>query len=323
MTRINILHGKRLLNFLKEKLQKHPDVVGITISRKITGDRETRNECITIFVKQKKTLEELSARRRLPRYFNQRHKDSTVNRKKRICTDIVQIGEVKALAAGGSGIIVLGENGTITMAFNYSNSDYILSNRHVLAPTKNAQNLKVKVRTDSGLIDIASLDTYFKIIDENGTDFLDAALAKVVSTNEDFVQIHKIIEADSTVEINRTRALKSRENGSFIISGSRSLVRSGSLFDIQEGGGVWKVDYDHLGTFFVDRLYALKVSASKGDSGSPVYEKDRNGTISLVGIVVAIATDDISGVNLTLFHSIKDIENGFKKIIGKPEFSFI
>lgn len=321
--RINNLHGKRLLAFLIEKLRKHPDVVGVTTSRRIRDGKELAEECITIFVKAKVHTELLPAQRKLPRYFNLRNKDGSIDRTKRIYTDIIQIGQVKSIAAGGSGIIVLGENGTITMAFQTDGDQFLLSNRHVLAPHIDQQQAVVQIRDDSGLVSVATLNSYFQTEQENGKEFIDAGLAKVEASSQTLIQIYAIKNGASSLSIKKMRTLKSRETGNFWFSGSQSGVRSGTIMDILVGGGAWKVEYAHLGVILVDRLYALKVSAIQGDSGAPVYETSSDGTATLVGIVVATAQDNNTGTNLVLFHSIVDVENGFKRLLKKQTFSFL
>jgi hypothetical protein len=315
--------GKHTLAFLVKKLKKHPDVMGVTTSRKIRGGQELTEECITIFVKDKIPKEKLSPKRKIPQYFYQRNRDGSIDRTKRLYTDVVQIGYVKPLVAGGSTIIVDGENGTLTMAFHFNSVDYILSNRHVLAPKINQRNATVQTRTDTGLVNIASLSSYFQTPEENGNTFIDAAIAKVDASNQSLIPINEIQDISSSLSIKKIRALKNRESGVFWFSGGRSGVRSGAIMDILAGGGSWKIEYDLLGEFFVDKLYALRVSAIQGDSGSPVYEKISNDVVTLVGIVVAIAQDDSTGSNFVLFHSIVDVENGFKKLLNTASFSFL
>ena len=208
MKRINNLQGKRALALLKIKLRKHPDVVGVTTSRRIRGGQELTEECITIFVKEKLPIEKLSAKRKLPQYLYHRNKDGSIDRAKRIYTDVVQIGHVKASAAGGSGVTVNGENGTMTMAFHFNAGDYILSNRHVLAPNINQRNATVQTRTDTGLVNIASLSFYFQTPDENGNTFIDAAIAKVDASNQSLIRVHEIRDTSASLSIKKLRALK-------------------------------------------------------------------------------------------------------------------
>jgi hypothetical protein len=319
-------NDRLVLESLKSQLLKHRDVIGVTTGHRVRKGQELPEECITVFVTKKHPPSRLRAGRRLPSYFLARHKDGSVNRKRRIYTDIVQIQRVKPLTAGGFGLNVLGDDGTMTMAFRRNglqSGEYLLSNRHVLVPRVNQSANAVDMRIQGQLVAIASVDSYFQVPAEGGNTFLDAGLALLNNSAQGVVQVLKILEGVTSINIIGTRQLGDRENGTFWISGSRSLVRSGSLWDRVQGGGAWIVDYRHLGTLSLQRLYALKVATIHGDSGAPIYEKDATGNAILVGIAVAIATDPSTGRKLTLFHSITDIESGFRSLLNDPQFVFV
>jgi hypothetical protein len=251
-----------------------------------------------------------------------------VDRGIRVYTDVVQMGRIKSLAGapqrGGDGLYLQGRAGTQTLAFERGEALLVLSNRHVLAPRLDASGER-GVRLDAGpdAPVVADTTTFMRLAEEGGAGFRDAALAEVRPAHRArFVPRRVRSGADDTVPVLGVRPLRSRERQRFHLSGYRSRFRSGTLWDRLSGGGTWLVEYPFLGDRVVDGVYGLKARTRGGDSGSPIYALEADG-VTLVGIAVAVAVDAKSGENITLFHSITDVELRLRDVLGDPGFKLI
>lgn len=316
---------KTALDSFKTRILKFPNVLGVSTGIKRIGGKEVNQECVTIFVRSKIPLRNLSRRERIPKYFNARLSDGTADRSVRILTDVVQVGTVQAAAINGGEGIITQEQGTMTLAFTYGDSDkknWLLSNRHVLAPRiNNVGSSKVKARIDGTLVELGSLIAFCRTKEEGSNfPFFDAALAELTSKAISLVNLKTIKEPSQISTIVSKRALRARENGFFHICGSKSQLRTGKIWDVIPMSSTWKIEYQHLGTIEVDRLCAISTVVKKGDSGAPVYERLTDGNLCLVGILVGFAEDLQSGQGLALFHSIIDVENALKTVINDPFF---
>lgn len=321
---------KRAFAQLKRDLMRHPDVVGVATGYRVRKGQATGEKCVTVFVRRKRQRGRIPFRRRIPRFYLGRNADGSSNRRVRVYTDVVQIGRARALAderAGGTRIFVQGRSGTLTFVFADVQRDgeiNLLSNRHVFAPRLHAAGSReVATRLDGEVRQIGDLSDFFGFEEEGGAKFFDAALARLRPEVAGAVALRTIVEPGGTYRrITRIRALRDRETGSFWRA-SEAGIQEGRLWDRLSGGGAWNIEYPHLGERAVHGVYGLRAFASEGDSGAPIYERLEDGTVILVGIVVGVGEDEESGRKITLFHSISDIEKGFRALLKRPTFRFL
>lgn len=129
----------RICNEEYSKIIDYDNIVGLANGVKVVGGKNTGEKCIAIFVKEKLPTSALDPSKIIPKTING------------IPTDVVQVGEIKALgltqrirpAMGGYSVGVVGITaGTIGCAafngYGLGTQHYILSNNHVLADENRA-----------------------------------------------------------------------------------------------------------------------------------------------------------------------------------------
>lgn len=177
---------KEIKDKYKKEILKKKNVIGVGLGEKIKGDLQTGEEAITVFVKKKVPIEELSPNDLLPKEYQGKK------------VDVLELGHVKKLVSehekkhrpilGGISIghkdITAGTLGLIVRKNGDPVNQFILSNNHVLANSNNA-NIGDPIYQpgpyDGGTsIDkVGELDSFIPIKFDGSENYVDAALASI------------------------------------------------------------------------------------------------------------------------------------------------
>lgn len=177
---------KEIKDKYKKKFLNKKNVIGVGIGEKIKGDLQTGEEAITVFVKKKVPIEELSPDDLLPKEIQEKK------------VDVIELGHVKKLTPeherkyrpilGGISVghkdITAGTLGLVVRKKGDSVNQFILSNNHVLANSNNA-NIGDPIYQpgpyDGGnFIDkVGELDSFVSIKFDGSENEVDAALASI------------------------------------------------------------------------------------------------------------------------------------------------
>jgi hypothetical protein len=122
---------KRVLKAAQAKYSKYSQVLGVAVGVKYQKRQATDEVGIVFFVEKKEDM----PLKKLPRYLVGRFADGRANFRKRIKTDVIQVGRVEPACRAGSDVSSFTETGTITLFFRNkvpSNpSYYIITCSHV------------------------------------------------------------------------------------------------------------------------------------------------------------------------------------------------
>lgn len=173
----------------QEELLKRKGVVAIMSGKQHKGGKKTNNDAVVVLVEKKLPLAQIASEDLIP---------STVEvNGVQVHTDVIEVGEIKALHTRRHRPLVPGVSvghyaitaGTLGLVVKKDDELHILSNNHVLA---NGNNAKIgDPILQPGLYDggrhndvVAELSHYVPI-NFKGTNYVDAALAKIVNSNNE------------------------------------------------------------------------------------------------------------------------------------------
>lgn len=249
----------------------HSNVVGVGLGEKITNGMCTSTECITVFVTKKLPKDKLSPNDIIPEQYNC------------IDTDIIEVGEIKALALTAKirpmqfgysiGPASLNLAGTAGCLVRDKSSYYILSNNHVLAG-ENTLAIGTSIlqpgKLDGGIFprdSIASLSSFipilFKTATTTPTNYVDCAIAKVNNISQVSPSIALIgpVKGQTTSYLNQPVKKVGRTSGL-----TTSVVKStNSTVSVQYSGGKTAVFKNQIVTSYM---------SSAGDSGSLIVDNN-------------------------------------------------
>ncbi|HKD70230.1 MAG TPA: hypothetical protein VKB84_25560 [Candidatus Binataceae bacterium] len=84
---------------MRSRYLKHPDVIGVAVGTKLTGGQATKEHgAIHFYVRKKRP----NPKRPLPRFVFARNLDGSVDRSRKIPTDVIEIGTVRFACGAGS-----------------------------------------------------------------------------------------------------------------------------------------------------------------------------------------------------------------------------
>ena len=275
----------RICNQEYSKIIDYDNIIGVANGTKVVGIKNTGEKCIAVFVKEKLPISSLDPSKIIPRTING------------IPTDVVQVGEIKALGLtqrirpvmGGYSVGVVGiKSGTIgCTAFNgygLGTQHYILSNNHVLADENRAPLGSPVVQPstiDGGVIpgDIIG----------NLIDFEPIRFISMLRTPINYV--------DCAVALCQNEKMSSELMWQGYIYGitnpvaGLSVKKTGrttgfTIGNIRYTNATIVVGYDTGNALFVNQIITNNMSMG-GDSGSLLLDKENNA----VGLLFAGSSD--------------------------------
>ncbi len=107
---------RRTVEACRHAYGRYPSVVGIGTGLKFTGGRRIADAplCIHFYVRRKLRR---AAGRRLPRFVYSRKSDGSVDRSRRIPTDVIELKRLRFACRSGDQLEAIGELGTLTILF--------------------------------------------------------------------------------------------------------------------------------------------------------------------------------------------------------------
>jgi len=280
----------RVLETARIKYSKYPIVLGVAVGIKYRKRQATDEVGIVFFVEKKEDM----PLKKLPRYLYGRFANGRVNLRKRIKTDVIQVGRVEFACGAGSEVSPIGgDSGTITLFFrNKAISDptsyYILTCSHVVGnmedspPVGEYRNLRSPCC--AGIYPFA--ETVKNSVIEQDRMPYDIALAEVTDKGLAHLGPANLPQLDGSV-IGTGRVLKE------ILPNVRiELYDEVECAVARTGGGHFTANISMLATDFpvklegrevwVSDLYTIELDVEGGDSGGLVY-RDR----AAIGMIIA------------------------------------
>jgi len=271
--------ARRLHHAVRSRYLKHPDVVGVGLGTKLTGGQPTdQHGSVHFYVRKKRR----NPKRPLPRFVFARNPDGTIDRIRKIPTDVIEIGEVRfACGAGSRADNTYGNVGTICLLFRNkaaAGGMFLVTCAHVAkdstemicdcCPKINpAGKVAFKATPINGLLEfdiaIATLDARC-----SGSDLMVEGTDLKLTGFLDRSQISPGLNVDCALPV--------------------SLVSNANVYSY--AGTV------QVGDIQVDNAFLLGATVMPGDSGGLLY----NDSLA-VGMVFALASRGWS-----FFHPIED-----------------
>jgi hypothetical protein len=167
-----------------DRLYRHRyGVVGVGVGTKFKKDAALpRTMAVQFYVVEKKHLP-IRRDKRLPRYMFLRSKDGSIDRTRRITTDVIEVGIPRAACLSGERVHSLNDTGAISLLFHNktdSNSNqYVLTCSHVVGDLRSSPPHPDRVEADCGGGHEPFATTIFSSTPSGGKISFDAALARV------------------------------------------------------------------------------------------------------------------------------------------------
>lgn len=220
--------------------------------------------------------------RRLPRFVYARRRDGTLDRRRRIPTDVVAVRDARFACAAGTRLDAPGEAGTLTLLFRNrtDGASYLLTCAHVVGSLAHAP--PADPRLESGCCPGGTFaTTVAHSVAARGAVDWDVALARLETRCTPRPGLR--VEGSPT----RLRRLRKPEA---ILPGDRvecATARSGRLAAaVVSDARSLRIRLDRV-VYRVRNLYLLDARPQPGDSGGLVFAADE-----AVGILVAVAGSD-------------------------------
>lgn len=281
---------------------KYPNVMGISAGLKLKDGENTGQVGIHFFVTKKLANNELQEKKllKLPKFVYGRSESGKINRKKRIITDVIEIGEAEFTCFSGKVLEVRGKQGTITLFFRNKavsgEKYYVITCAHVVG------NFSVPPE-DNLYIKSGGINKYAKVLknsDHQGSIILfDIALAELTNEalerlgNDAYQNDCKIIERDLVLQgfMDRNQI---RHGISVEWQSGISGYKQGQILTSGGGPGYTIIYFNNV-PYKVHNLFLINKTSGGGDSGGIVF-KD--------GLAVGIMVAKVK--NGTLFQPIQD-----------------
>lgn len=277
-----------------------PNVNGIAIGHKIINGIDTGVLCLKVLVEKKVPEDELSPLAKIPALYDG------------ILTDVVEVGEIKALAntskvrptVGGISIGVAGTNtvGTlgclVTTGAGSGLNTYVLSNNHVMALSNTApigSLILQQGQGDGGANPgdgIANLSSYITInFTAPATNLVDCAIAKVSNLS---------LVSSPIISIGNITGIASAVINNFVQKSGRTTgYTTGTITGVN---ATITVNYGAFGSaIFIHQIITTPMS-SPGDSGSIILDSSNR----VIGLLFAGSSQ------FTAMNDIRDVLKAFR-----------
>ena len=266
------------------RYHSYPNVLGVGIGTKF--QRRSPNApfarrirdltCIQFFVTRKR--KGIPPRHRLPGFVYHRFPDGRVDRRRKIPTDVIPVGGMRAACGAGSPLSCNGDRGLITLIFRNQveagKPFYLISCAHVVGDMGRSPPACDAVTTEDSTAALFAR-TVVTSTAEAGVVAYDIGLARI---QDGILPLREMRIRDEAAPLDSLLPLRSIQQGLGVTAVLKNCSRHGTVDSLHAAA-----DVSYGGeTFLVENLFGINVAASTGDSGGLIHADAR-----AVGIVVA------------------------------------
>ncbi len=274
---------RRMSDACRERFRGRRNVIDVGVGLKFeagvpVGDGLCIQFCVTRKIRT-------PGRSRLPRYVYARRRDGSVDRRRRISTDVVVVRDARFTCAAGNRLDAPGEFGTETLLFRNQGDGlyYLVTCAHVAGDL--SQSPPADPRIECACCPGAQFaTTLLNSVQQGGIVDWDIALARLEAS---CTPQHELRVEGSPVPLRRLRPQAEIIPGAWV---ECATARSGA-FPARIASDTRAFDLVLDGTQYrVRNLMLMQAQPLPGDSGGLVYSGDE-----AIGILVGVAGDDAPG----------------------------
>jgi hypothetical protein len=264
----------------------HPNVLAVGIGAKFTGgspggrSRVPGVTCIQFFVRRKRRS--IQPRDRLPRFVYCRLPDGGVDRRRRMLTDVIAVGGIRAACGAGSLLDSNPDHGLVTLIFRNKAEPrrpvYLVSCAHVAGDIRRTPPAYDGLTVGGSAADPFARTLANTTAQAGEVDF-DIALARVENAA---LPVRELRVRDEPLALESFYSPGSIQQGLSVSAVLRSHSTHGTVDSVHATA---EVAYGR-DAFQVHNLCGVAVEAAGGDSGGLIYREAQ-----AVGIVVAASPE--------------------------------